>query len=50
MLTTPDGFTLQDNSSRNGTFVNNQRVSKHELMDSDVVTFGQTQLKFKATI
>ncbi len=50
VLTTPDGFTLQDNSSRNGTFVNNQRVSKHELMDSDVVTFGQTQLKFKATI
>jgi hypothetical protein len=50
VLTTPDGFTLQDNTSRNGTFVNNQRVSKHELQDSDVVTFGQTQLKFKATI
>lgn len=50
VLTTPDGFTLQDNNSRNGTFVNNQRVSKYELMDSDVVTFGQTQLKFKATI
>lgn len=45
-----DGFTIQDNSSRNGTVVNGQRISKQELFDGDVCVFGQTQLKFKATI
>ena len=50
VVTTPDGFTLQDNSSRNGTVVNNQRINKHELADGDVLTFGRTQLKFKAKI
>ncbi|MEZ4401738.1 MAG: FHA domain-containing protein [Kofleriaceae bacterium] len=50
VVVSADGFTLQDNSSTNGTFVNNARVAKHELADGDVVMFGRTQLKFKATI
>ena len=50
VVMSPDGFILQDNSSRNGTVVNGQRISKHELMDGDVCVFGQTQVKFKATI
>lgn len=40
-------FFLQDTKSSNGTFINNQRLSKgseesapHELFSSDVVQFG----------
>lgn len=44
----PTGFILQDDSSTNGTFVNDQRVARHELVDNDVITVGRTRLKFKS--
>lgn len=50
VMTTPDGFFLEDANSTNGTFINNNRVRKHELADNDVLMVGRTQLKFKATI
>ena len=50
VMTTPDGFFLEDSNSTNGTFLNNNRVRKQDLNDNDVVMVGRTQLKFKATI
>ena len=44
----PAGFTLIDNGSTNGTYVNDKKVSKHELVDNDVVTLGKTNFKFKS--
>lgn len=43
----PNGFTLIDNGSTNGTFVNERRVQRHELIDNDVIKFGKTDCKFK---
>jgi hypothetical protein len=40
-------FVLEDHST-NGTFVNDRKVTRHELVDSDFVKVGQTLLKFKA--
>ena len=41
-------FMLVDLDSTNGTFVNDDRVSKEELIDNDRVRFGKTELKFKS--
>ncbi len=41
-------WILQDMGSTNGTFVNNNRIDQHELVDNDFVTFGQTLVKFKS--
>jgi hypothetical protein len=39
-------FVVEDHSS-NGTFVNDKKVSRHELVDSDILKLGQTLVKFK---
>ena len=44
----PQGFVLEDNGSTNGCYVNDRKVSKHELVDNDVITLGKTNLKFKS--
>jgi len=33
-------YVLEDNGSLNGTYVNNQRVSKHQLKNGDSVLIG----------
>ena len=40
-------FVLEDHST-NGTFVNDRKVQRHELVDNDFVKLGQTMMKFKA--
>jgi hypothetical protein len=40
-------YILEDHST-NGTYVNDRKVSRHELVDSDFVKVGQTLMKFKA--
>ena len=40
-------WILKDPGSTNGTFVNDKRVDRHELVDSDFVKVGQSLLKFK---
>ena len=42
-----DHYTLEDNNSLNGTFVNNRRVSKTVLKDGDEVLIGKHTVLFK---
>ncbi len=41
-------FTLVDLDSTNGTYVNERRVSREEIIDNDSLRLGRTQLKFKS--
>jgi hypothetical protein len=41
-------FTLVDLDSTNGTYVNEERVAKEEIIDNDSIRLGRSQLKFKA--
>jgi pSer/pThr/pTyr-binding forkhead associated (FHA) protein len=41
-------FTLSDLDSTNGTFVNERRVSRYDIIDNDKVRLGRTELKFKS--
>lgn len=41
-------FTLIDLDSTNGTFLNDKRCSKDELIDNDKIRLGRTELKFKS--
>ena len=50
IVMSPTGFTLIDNDSTNGTFANERRIHRHELVDNDLITFGQTVCKFKAIL
>ena len=40
-------WVLKDLGSTNGTYVNQKRVDKHELVDNDFVKFGSSLVKFK---
>jgi pSer/pThr/pTyr-binding forkhead associated (FHA) protein len=44
----PAGFTLIDNGSTNGCYVNDRKISKHDLLDNDMITLGKTNFKFKS--
>jgi hypothetical protein len=41
-------WVLRDAGSTNGTYVNNKRIDRHELVDNDFVKFGSAMLKFKS--
>jgi hypothetical protein len=41
-------WVLQDLRSTNGTYVNNQRIERHELIDNDSLKFGELRVKFKS--
>ncbi len=41
------GFVLHDLQSTNGTYVNDQKVSRHRLSTGDVIRIGETPLLFK---
>jgi len=45
-----DHYTLEDNNSLNGTFVNNQRISKAALKDGDQVLVGKHTLVFDDSV
>ncbi|MGH9669904.1 MAG: FHA domain-containing protein [Terriglobales bacterium] len=42
-----DHYVVEDNNSLNGTFVNNQRVSKVTLKDGDNILIGKHTITFK---
>ena len=41
-------FTLIDLDSTNGTYLNDKRMSREELIDNDRIRLGRTDLKFKS--
>lgn len=41
-----DHFVLEDTGSFNGTFVNNQRITKHTLASGDTILIGKHTLSF----
>lgn len=41
-------WVLKDLGSTNGTYVNNRRVERHELVDNDFIKFGGAMVKFKS--
>lgn len=41
-------WVLKDLGSTNGTYVNNRRVDRHELVDNDFIKFGGLMVKFKS--
>ena len=41
-------FVIVDLDSTNGTYVNDDRCSKEELIDNDRLRVGRTELKFKS--
>jgi multidrug efflux pump subunit AcrA (membrane-fusion protein) len=41
------GFVLTDLQSRNGTFVNGERVQEHTLVDGDRIELGSLELTFR---
>ena len=48
IVCSPAGFMLKDGGSTNGTYVNDRRVSSHDLVDNDLFTMGKTSFKFKS--
>ncbi len=42
----PDGFTITDLGSTNGTYVNGQRVQKHALQPGDQIEIGNSMITF----
>lgn len=40
-------WVLRDLGSTNGTYVNDKRVDRHELVDNDFIRFGKFMVKFK---
>lgn len=44
----PHGFALVDGGSTNGCYVNDRKVTKHDLVDNDMITLGKTNFKFKS--
>ncbi|MSP60327.1 MAG: FHA domain-containing protein [Myxococcales bacterium] len=49
-VASPSGFKLNDLGSTNGTFVNDKRVTTHELIDNDNVKLGKVNFKFKSMV
>ncbi len=41
-------YEFKDNDSTNGSFLNEKRVTKDELIDNDTIRLGRTELRFKA--
>jgi hypothetical protein len=41
-------FQIADLDSSNGTFVNEEKVTKHDLIDNDILRLGDVQFKFKS--
>ena len=48
IVASPTGFKLKDGGSTNGTQVNHQPVSEHDLVDNDHLSMGKTNFKFKS--
>jgi len=43
----PHGATVIDGGSELGTYVNDKRIRKFDLVDNDIIRIGNTRLQFK---
>ncbi len=43
----PDGATVVDLGSTNGTYVNDVRITEHALRDGDTIRIGNTSMRFE---
>ena len=43
-------YVLEDLDTSNGTFVNNQRIQRHELVQGDVIKLGQTYFTYRIPV
>jgi len=50
VVRTAEGFVLEDVGSRNGTYVNSEKVTKRALADGDTVRFGKVLLTFNVAV
>ena len=41
-------FTISDMDSTNGTYVNERKITKYDIIDNDKIRLGRTELKFKS--
>ena len=41
-------YTFIDNDSTNGSYLNEKKVSKEELIDNDTIRLGRTEMRFKS--
>lgn len=41
-----DGYTIEDEGSLNGTYVNRRRIERHQLFDGDEVQVGKFKMSF----
>lgn len=49
-MTSPEGATLQDRDSRNGTYVNGVRVTERiRISDGSAISFGTAEAVFHQT-
>jgi hypothetical protein len=46
VLIASDGYTIEDEGSLNGTYVNRKRIESHQLFDGDEVQIGKFRLAF----
>jgi hypothetical protein len=44
------GATIVDAGSETGTYVNDRQITRHELVDNDLIRIGGTRLQFKSII
>jgi len=43
---TPSGYEIEDTGSRNGTFVNGEKIEKATLVDGDMLRLGKVQMVY----
>ncbi|MCB5191292.1 FHA domain-containing protein [Methylobacillus arboreus] len=42
-----DAFYIEDNQSTNGTMVNGQAITRHQLQDGDMIGLGRHQIEYR---
>ncbi len=50
VMDSPEGWTIRDNGSSNGTFVNGRKIKSKVLEDGDRVRIGTVELRFEAVV
>jgi hypothetical protein len=49
LIRVDDGYLIRDQNSRNGLFVNNQRVKEHLLQEGDAISIGDLDFFYRSS-